>query len=109
VAFKYLNVPGPMCLISLFNRRIVSQLSSGWHGAVGCSLFMRCCSSSPELFSAGETLQLYIIPFFALEGLLKIHRILANFFSVKHIKKELCPCTETLLESNCESAHSGLC
>lgn len=68
MAFKYLNVPGPVCLISLFNHCIVSQLSSSWHRVVGWSLFMSRCSF-PEPFSVGEAFQLYIIPFFVLEAL----------------------------------------
>jgi len=77
-----------MCLISLFNHCIVSQLSSSWHRVVGCSAFM-CCCSLPGPFSVGEAFQLYIIPFSLLKLYIKTRRILANFSSLEHGKKKI--------------------
>ena len=53
VALKYLNVAGPMCLVSLFNWRILSQLCSDSCEVCGCSIFM--CFSSPENLDSGLT------------------------------------------------------
>lgn len=51
MALKYLNVAGPMCLVSLFNWRILSQLCRDEHGERGCSIFM--WFSFPENLESG--------------------------------------------------------
>lgn len=51
MALKYLNVAGPMCLVSLFNWHIVSRLCSDEYEERGCSIFM--WFSFPENLETG--------------------------------------------------------